>query len=166
MWVDPGKHQSSSLDRFGGRHWEILSGRHRLSSPERHWQHRAQSRQTLAGFSLGRYWQTQLRASSDRTHQPSRQILEERLWVDPGKHQSSSLDRFDGRHWEILSGRHRLSSPERHWRHRAQSSQTSAGLSLERFWQTRLRASSDRTHQPIRQIKEDRLWVDPGKTSK
>ena len=108
-----GKHQSSSLDRFGGRHQEILSERHRLSSPGRHWRHRAQSSQTSAGFSSGRYWQTQLRTSSDRTHQPSRQILEERLWVDPGKHQSSSLDRFDGRHWEILSGRHRLSSPER-----------------------------------------------------
>ena len=104
-----------------------------------------------------------MRASSDRTHQPSRQILEERLWVDPGKHQSSSLDRFDGRHWEILSGRHRLSSPERHWRHRAQSSQTLAGFSLGRYWQTQLRTSSDRTHQPIRQIPEERLWVDPGR---
>ena len=117
--------------------------------------------QTLAGFSLGRYWQTQLRASSDRTHQPSRQILEERLWVDPGKLQSSSLDRFDGRHWEILSGRHLLSSSERRWRHRAQSSQTSAGFSSGRYWQTQLRTSSDRTHQPIRHILEERLWVDP-----
>ena len=60
------------------------------------------SRQTLAGFSSGRYWQTQLRISSDRTHQPIRQKLEGRLWVDSGRHQVAPRDRLGSRHWERL----------------------------------------------------------------
>ena len=56
------------------------------------------SRQTLAGFSSGRYWQTQLRTSSDRTHQSTRQILEEKSWVDPERRQATPVDRFSSRH--------------------------------------------------------------------
>ena len=86
------------------------SGRHRLSPLEGHWQTQS-SVQTDTSRILSRKTLAELRSSSDRTHQPTRQIPEERLWVDPERHQVAPVDRFEkdiGRHFG-------KTSTERHW---------------------------------------------------